>query len=224
MTKTVEVIRGDGGVLKPTLRPVTSENIRAQLKEIEPGERYQIEVTLIPPLKNGRLRTKLVLETGLAEAPTTAFSVSAEMAPRVVALPRRLVVPAKRTSDWKQSVRLVWDDKSPHRILSATVNDPDIQVQLEDKNGNQTVVVQVPPDYTMRAGSRLITIRTDDVKASEVRVPISFRKDHKGRLTAAHAKRAKKMPPTTQPAVPVRETKAPTSTPQPVPPPPARPD
>ena len=81
LQETISLTRGDGGPLNPKLAPVNTEGVEASIKEIEPGERYELVVKLTPPLKSPRLAATLRLETGAAEAPTVTIPVYATIAP-----------------------------------------------------------------------------------------------------------------------------------------------
>lgn len=84
-TKTVLLTRGDGGPLRPRVRKITTDeesltppaNVTAELRELEPGERYELDVTVTPPWPEGKewARAKVELETGVAEQPTAEVSV-----------------------------------------------------------------------------------------------------------------------------------------------------
>lgn len=207
--KKVVITRGDGGPLNLKLEPVEMQNIAAQVKEIEPGARYELEVTLTPPFefKRDRLRTKLTLATGIADAPTATVSVSANVRPRVAAKPTRFSVPKERKSDWEQSVELVWDDGSSHRILEAAINDPALSVRVEEEDGKHRVVLSVPQDFTTKSRSAMVTIRTDDVEAQQVTVPVRFaqsrprKRPKTARTTAPHTEE-KQRPDKTGPTAP----------------------
>ena len=89
-------------------------------------------------------------------------------------------MPRQRNEDWEQNVRLVWDDGEPHKILAATVNDPNMEVLLAETQGRQTVALHVPQDYVVRPGARMVTIETDDTKMPKDQVPIRFTGRAKG--------------------------------------------
>lgn len=171
-TKKVIITRGDGGPLALKLVPIELQGFGAQLREIEPGERYELEVTLTPPLKSNRVRTNLKLETGLAEVPTITIPASATQIPRVVAQPRRFSIPAQRDSDFRQAVRLIWDDDAEHKILSVSANDPGLKVSLSEEDGKQEVVLEVSDGYKPRSGARTVTVTTDDTEVPTIRVPV----------------------------------------------------
>ena len=170
--QTIVITQGDGGPLKLKLAPVESKFFEAELSEIEKGKHYQLEVTLKTPLPAKSVRTNLKLETGLAQAPNITILASAVPRPHVVADPRRFTVPAQRKGDWRQTVRLEWDDDATHKILGATSSDPGLKVTVIDKDGQQQVVLEVSENYQPRRGAKAVTVRTDDKVAPTVRVSV----------------------------------------------------
>lgn len=172
--QTVVITPGDAGPLKLKLIPVQSKYFEVELREIETGQHYELEVTLKPPLPAKAVRTTLKLETGLAQSPQITILASATPRPHVVAEPRRFRVPADRKVDWSQAVHLEWDDDAPHRILGATASRPGLKVTVVEKDGQQEVVLEVPEGYEPQPGANAVTITTDDTTAPTVRVSILF--------------------------------------------------
>ncbi len=168
----IVITPGDAGPLKLKLAPVESEFFEAELREIEAGKHYELEVTLKTPLPAKSVRTNLKLETGLEQTPYITILASATPRPHVVASPRRFSVPAKRNPDWRQTVRLQWDDDAPHKILSAASSDPGLKVTVIEEEGQQLIVLEVAENYEPRPGTKAVTIRTDDAEAPTVRVPV----------------------------------------------------
>jgi hypothetical protein len=178
-SKTVVVTRGDGGPLALKLLPTEAQGVRTELREIEPGERYEIQITVTPPFKSTEVSKSVQLETGVPEAPTVTVPIHAVMRPRVISDPRRFSFPAKRDGPWQQGVSLVWDDDAPHRILEATVEDPEMTVKVTEVDGKQRVVLQVPPNHIPPRSARSVTVKTDDAEAPLVRIPIIVPRDTK---------------------------------------------
>jgi hypothetical protein len=81
--KTLSITRGDGDALKLKLLPIKAEAVAASLNEVEPGERYELVVSLNPPLAAQRIRASLQLETGVPQSPTATIPVYATIARRV---------------------------------------------------------------------------------------------------------------------------------------------
>ena len=179
------------------LQPVTIKGVEASLNELEPGERYELEVALKPPFASERIRTNLVLETGLDKAPTVKIPLYATVIPRVAARPARIVVPLKRPKDWKQSIQLVWDEEDvPYKIVKTTANDPALTVTVDDSTAVQYVLVQVTGEHEPRSREGSVIIETDDPDAPKVRVPVTFRTPRQARKPARNARssRASRLP------------------------------
>ncbi len=174
LVKKVSVLRGDGEPIKPVLKPITVKNIEAELKEIEAGERYELVVRLLPPFKSERVRSNVIIETGIERAPTASFYVSATVKPRAMAAPRRFTVPSVRHDDWEQSVSLVWDDGEQRKIKSAEVDDPELSVQIREINGQDRVFLKVPKDYSGTRAGRTVTLQLDDELMPELKVMVRF--------------------------------------------------
>jgi len=85
--RAVSIVRGDGPPIAPKVAPTSTQGLSAAIKEITPGERYDLVFTLTPPLKPGRLSTSVQLQTGVPQAPTANVSVFAVVAPQRVAGP-----------------------------------------------------------------------------------------------------------------------------------------
>ena len=172
--KTIVLTRGDGGPPKLKLKPIESPNVKAQIREVKAGERYELKVTLEPPFETERIRTVLTLETGVAEAPTATIPVYATIVPRVTVNPKRIAMPGQPRSNWKQSISVVWNEGPPHKILSAKVDDPKLKVRMEERNNRQRVILELAGDDWPGPGLRTVTIETDDAEAPTVRVPLSI--------------------------------------------------
>ncbi len=174
-TKKVVITKGDAGPINLKLKPNKVENLDTKLTEVEPGEKYELEVTIKPPFKTDRIRTQLVLETGVEKAPEAKIVVSATVTPRVTTRPVRFVVPRKAQPNWEQCATLVWDDKGTHKILGATCDDPDLKVTIKEEEGKpQRVCLQVPEGYKAPRGVRNVTIKTDDDISPTVKMQVRF--------------------------------------------------
>jgi len=172
--KTVTITRGDGGPLAPELLPSDHPNVQVALREIEPGECYELDVVMSPPWpKNRTVRANLTLKTGVPEAPEDTIRVYARIAPRLRAIPAHLRLPREIKSELERKVRLMWSGGNPGQILEATTSDARMSVRIEEENGQQVVVLQVPADYTPPArGSAFVTVKTDDPEAPTLSIQV----------------------------------------------------
>ena len=172
--RTVEITRGDGGPLKLELAPLEHENVRAALREVEPGEKYELTVEVIPPWKGPSLTTNLTLRTGIPEVPQESIRVYARMAERLRASPPRFYVPSSvKESGLDLTARLLWSGDAPGRIVEATCSEPDLPVRVEEQNGQQQVTLHVPAGYKFPERKRpFVTLKTDDPEVPTLRLDI----------------------------------------------------
>lgn len=171
-TRKITLTRGDGGPISPVVDPPTDKSLEVQLHEIEPGERYELEVVMNPALVENWVRTDLKINTGVKEAPVVSINVAGSVQPRVAALPRQIIVPATPAGDWSQTVALQWDHKEAHKIVSATSDVTGLRVEVTGSDQDQHVLVRVSEDFHPKPGRHEIRIVTDDTKSPVVKVPV----------------------------------------------------
>jgi len=172
VSKTVTVERGDGGPLALGLMPLQHRNVQAALREVEPGEKYELDITLSPPWPQRTLITYLTIKTGLADAPQDRVRVVATIPARLDALPTRFNVPRSVPTELDMRVRLAWDGE-PGKVLEVTSSDERTSVRLEQQGQHQFVVLHVPAGYTPSQTPRpLVTLKTDDPEVPVLRIPV----------------------------------------------------
>ncbi|UCF33629.1 MAG: hypothetical protein JSV78_14980 [Phycisphaerales bacterium] len=177
--KKAVLTKGDGGPISPKLKPFEQTGIEADLKEIKPGETYELEVKLAEEFDGKLGRADLELETGVAEAPVIKFQVFARWLPRLVAKPRYFSLPMQPSVDTELRVNLEWDDKKPHKVENLSVDDPDLQVRLEENDGQQEVVLVVPAGYRPLTNRRTILMETDDPTVKKFQIQAIAKRDYK---------------------------------------------
>jgi hypothetical protein len=181
-TKTVTLTRGDGGPLHPKLQPSRNPNVKTDLRELEPGEKYELDVTIQPPWPNSpRLRDVLRLDTGVPQAPQGTVTVYAQIVPRLEVQPKQFSLPGTFPQELQRTANLIWDDGNPSKIIGATVNDPEMSVKVVEEGGRQRLVLSVPEGYQQKTGRRLVTVRTEDADAPTLQVPVTFARSRTGR-------------------------------------------
>jgi len=171
--KLVKITRGNGGPLNLKVGAINNPQITAELREIEPGERYELQVVAQPPWPNGMLRASVPVETGLEQAPSENISVFGNVAARAQVNPQRFTIRPDPENGLKLVARLNWDDNQPGKITEATVNDPALKVQVEDQDNQQVVVLDVPAGYNPPRGKGTqVTVKTDDPAVPALQIPV----------------------------------------------------
>jgi uncharacterized membrane protein len=173
-TKTLTLTRGDGGPIHPVLVSTGNDQVKAEIREIEPGQKYELEVQATPPWPNNMLRGNLAVDTGVTESPRENIVVFGQIAPRLAARPNRFTIPLNVSSELTLRTQLVWSDDKPGKVLSVSVNNAELQAALEDQpGGQQSVALRVPPGFRAPAGMRdVVTVRTDDPEVPSLQINI----------------------------------------------------
>ncbi len=174
VAKTVKITRGSAGPIHPKLGATGNPQITAELREIEPGESYELDLVAQPPWPaNGALRANIPIETGIEKSPTENILVSGNVLPRAQVSPRQFTVRPGSDSGLRLVARLNWDDDQPGKITEATVNDETLKVAVEEQDNQQVVILNVPAGYKAeRTKGTQVTIKTDDPVVPSVLIPV----------------------------------------------------
>lgn len=177
VTKTVVIARGDGGPLNLEVMGTGKKNVTTELREIEPHERYELDVTVSPPWPNGMLRGTVSLKTGVAKAQRETITYYASVVPRLKASPPRFMLTPNDSKEQRLRVHLAWSGE-PAKILGIETTAPDAEVTLEERDGRQTVVLRVPPNYQPASNRRSykVLLRTDDKEVAVLDIPVYVRR------------------------------------------------
>jgi hypothetical protein len=170
--QTVTITRGDGGPLKLHVSSIGNPQIKTDLREIEAGEKYELDVTISPPWPNGMLQGPIVLDTGVEQVPLETIHVFASVAPRLVAMPPRFMLQAAPASELSMTARLTWDG-TPGKILDVTTTDPATKVELVGEKDQQDIVLHVPAGYNPANKNGNISVRTDDPVVPLLQIPVT---------------------------------------------------
>ncbi len=173
VTRVVRITRGDGGPIKPELVPPADKHVEATLEEVEPGEEYELTVKLRPPWPNRSLRSTVTIKTGVKESPTETVRIFASIAPRLVGVPNRFMIPSEVKKDMELRSRLMWSGNRPGKVLEVNYSDPKAKVELTEVKGDQMIVLHIPKGYRLPPpGRAYVTVKTDDKSAPVLRIPV----------------------------------------------------
>lgn len=117
-----------------------------ELKELEPGKRYELTVTTKPPLALNLNNTTVILETGLNTAPTVPVYLTASVPPRVAVIPARLSVAASAKQPAQQTLQVNYRASTPVEITDV-------------KSDNDAVKWEMLPAGPVAADAKMRTYR-----------------------------------------------------------------
>lgn len=171
--RTVRIRRGDAGPLRPEIVPNPTHKFESALREIVPGEEYELTVRIEPPWPPGGVRGQLVLKTGVPEQPQAPLTVMGIVRPVGRAMPASLRAGPGFPARGPQPVRIVWQAGQTGRITGASASDPAIAVRIEGEGATQRVDVELPTDYApAQVVGQKVVITTDHAELPTIEVPI----------------------------------------------------
>jgi hypothetical protein len=171
--RTVRITRGSAGPIKPRVMHTTNPLVKAELREIEAGSTYDLDVVAEPPWPNGTLRAAVQIETGVSEVPTETVMVTAMVTPRIQAVPGRFYVRSNADQTLRLTARLRWDE-SPGKATGVSVNDAALTARLEQIGADQVVVLTAERGYRVPGGRLVqVTVKTDDPAVPILQIPVS---------------------------------------------------
>ncbi len=175
--RVLKIINNTDTPLELSLQKAGTSSFHFELVEKEPGEKYELKVKSITPMKTGRSRGSVVLKTNVESQETITISASAVVPERIELQPNeiRLSTRTKGVKGYTRTIRLTNYGTNPVKILAATVNDPQIKATFSERTAGQAYLLNVafPDNFDITKKSNLVlTVKTDDKEKPEIRVPI----------------------------------------------------
>ncbi|MBN2447223.1 MAG: DUF1573 domain-containing protein [Phycisphaerae bacterium] len=152
-----------------------------KLKEVVPGEQYELTATTIPPLDPGAAMTVVHLKTDVEFMDTMKVRLGGYVIPAVRVVPDRLMVSPKLTFESKKRVKIVYLKTTPIEVLNIECDDPRVTWEKLEApgessgpNGAIELEVTLPPGDSIPEAGIKLTITTDsqDPDYETLEVPI----------------------------------------------------
>ena len=169
--------------MKPTLRPFSTDQFAAELKEIQPGREYLVTIAIQPPVKQKVLSDALVVLTGLSAEPELRLPALVVLMDRVDIRPPLLFVKLDKDKPKRQRLAIEYFGDDPDfKVLRATCADPHVSLEVgpPQQTRRQTagmasttfsmLQIEYPPSTVFPPSGLLFTIYTNDPEYSELTV------------------------------------------------------
>ena len=152
------------------------------LKEIKPGQEYEMTATTQPPLKENLARIEVVLETGIERTPTVVIPVQAWVQPDVTCQTKLLRVARQSIVPMQQNIGLEFRADKPVQITEVRPSTDTIKYEIlapVPRRGQgdwllQTVRVTLPAGDQLPPGDAELVIFTDstDPRYQKFTIPV----------------------------------------------------
>lgn len=145
--------------LTPMMTPMT-----VQLREIEKGQRYELDVEAVPPLPESGAIGSVILETDLKTQPTVLIPVYGVVQPRVYLSPKIISVPTPGASDLRRTINLMLVDGTKVDVTDVETSNPTISAVVEPANGSQPrqIRLTIPKGTELPAKGETLSVHTND--------------------------------------------------------------
>ena len=154
----------------------TNPAFKADLTEVEPGKKFELLVSTVPPLKEGNNYGTIDMSTGVAEMPRLTVPVSCMVAPELEVTPNQIVLPPNAKMAMKRPILVRNNNpKAPMKVTAATCNNPKVAIDLKEVQPNTVwqVMVDIPAGYAKETpDGDVISFKSDNTKLAATTVKI----------------------------------------------------
>lgn len=178
-TRQTRVIRFVNNLGKPVTlsEPVfSSPHFEAKLNVVEEGKRFELQVTVIPPLPPGSLSVPITLKTSALEQPEIKVSAYGLVQPAISVFPPNLrLEPHPLTEEQAFSFRIQSQSTNSLTLSEPRLTQGDAVFELQPVRPGKTYVLSVtlPQGFRLPAEESLeLTIKSNFALQPVVRIPI----------------------------------------------------
>ena len=167
--------------MKPTLRPFSTDQFTAELKEVRPGREYLVTIAIRSPVKQKVLSDALVVLTGLSAEPEIRLPALVVLMDRVDIRPPLLFVKLNKDKPKHQRVAIEYFGDDPDfKVLRATCADPRVSLEVGSPRPTRRQIagmasktftmlqIEFPAGTVIPPSGLLFTIYTNDPEYSEL--------------------------------------------------------
>jgi hypothetical protein len=164
--KTITITSNGDEPAKLTGAKVDLPLLKVDLREIDPGRKYELDVETVPPLNMQSIRGKITLQTDLKEQPEVTAYAYAYVQPRIALMPQMVMVQQPLTQEFRRRLVLKAMEGVKVQIKEAKASNPQIAVTAEAVREGQeySIWLVMQPGLTLAGTGETITITTDDAQ------------------------------------------------------------
>lgn len=175
-TRSIRIVSNLEEPLQITEVSCTNPVFRTELKTHKPGKDYEVEVGLVPPLKQTTIQSPITIKTSSTNMPVISVNAIVSVQPTVAVMPNTLYVPAGPLASNNMFAVTVRNNGSN----SITVTDPAIDVQGATVSVQEiqpgrifSLRLSFPPGFKLEPGrSATLTAKTSHPQYPVLKVPV----------------------------------------------------
>ena len=176
LSRTVHIINREAGPLLLGAAKSSQRTIAAEIITNEPGQSYDLKVSLVPPLGAGHVFGQVVIPTSSKTMPTLEVPVWAVAQPAVMVLPPQVDLPAGPLSrKLTRSISVRNNAATPLELSDLSLSAPGVDAKLVEMQKGEyfTVMLTFPEGFTHAKGQPFdLSFRSNNPKFPLLHVPI----------------------------------------------------
>lgn len=153
----------------------SSPSFKAEVKELEAGKKFELTVSVVPPLSPGVVSGTIDIATGVTDMPKLQVPVSAYVTADVEITPNQLTLATNRPGAMQRQFFVrnnsarslkISDLKASNEILKVSI------LETQPVGMAYRVSLDIPADYQIPEKGDTITFKTDNTGMPNVTIPI----------------------------------------------------
>lgn len=153
----------------------SSPSFKATVKELDPGKKFELTVSIVPPLAPGVVSGTIDLNTGLTENPRLQIPVSAYVTADVEVTPNQLTLATARPGAMQRQFFIRNNSSKSLKVTDLKASNESLKVSILETQPvgmAYRVSLDIPANYQIPAAGDTITFKTDNSHMPLVTIPI----------------------------------------------------
>lgn len=163
---------------KVTVSEAKSSNpsFKATVNTLEEGKKYELVVTVVPPLASGPVTGNIELTTTLADMPKMLVPVNAYVTADVDVTPNQLTLPSNRNGNIQRQFFIRNNTPNPIKVSDLASTNENLKlsiIETQPVGKAYRLTVDIPQEYAVASGGDKITLKTDNTSVPMLTIPIN---------------------------------------------------
>jgi hypothetical protein len=154
----------------------TNASFRAQLKTVQEGKEFELDVSVVPPLAPGSITTPIIIKTSSSKMPFVRVSAFAMVQPAIVVQPSRIILSAEALAAGTPLTVQIQNRSTNTLVLSEPViNSPGATVELRELQPGRifSLGVTFPAKFRLDPTQDIeVRIKSNHPQMPYVKVPV----------------------------------------------------
>jgi uncharacterized protein DUF1573 len=153
----------------------SSPSFKASVKELEPGKKFELTVSVVPPLSPGVVSGTIDIATGVTDMPKLQVPVSAYVTADVEITPNQLTLATNRPGAMQRQFFIRNNSPRSMKVTDLKASNEKLKVSILETQPvgmAYRVSLEIPADYQIPDKGDTITFKTDNDSVPNVTIPI----------------------------------------------------